>query len=71
MRKKCVLYTGKYGLKFHGICVMSVVFLFTATCPPNKFTCTNNNCVPRSHLCDGDDDCEDNSDETTDQCGWY
>ncbi|CAA9998006.1 unnamed protein product [Nesidiocoris tenuis] len=34
------------------------------TCP-NKwdFTCNNQRCVPKAWLCDGDDDCLDNSDE--------
>ena len=38
------------------------------TCSPNDFQCNNSRCVHKSWLCDGDDDCLDNSDETNDQC---
>lgn len=36
-----------------------------ATACPNRwdFTCNNQRCVPKAWLCDGDDDCLDNSDE--------
>ena len=32
-------------------------------CRLNQFKCDNKNCVPRSFLCNGRDDCGDNSDE--------
>lgn len=33
-------------------------------CPNSwDFTCNNQRCIPKSWLCDGDDDCLDNSDE--------
>lgn len=33
-------------------------------CPNSwDFTCTNQRCIPKSWMCDGDDDCLDNSDE--------
>lgn len=33
-------------------------------CPNSwDFTCNNQRCVPKSWVCDGDDDCLDNSDE--------
>ncbi|KAH9497589.1 Low-density lipoprotein receptor domain class A [Dermatophagoides farinae] len=35
---------------------------------PLYFLCQNNNCLPESHLCDGENDCGDNSDEDHDYC---
>lgn len=32
-------------------------------CPPKEFQCRNGMCVAPSFVCDGDDDCGDNSDE--------
>ena len=32
-------------------------------CPENTFQCSNSRCVPTSNICDGVDDCGDNSDE--------
>jgi len=34
-------------------------------CDDDYFLCANEECVPQSWTCDGDDDCGDNSDETT------
>ena len=34
-------------------------------CPKNNFLCANDNCLAASVLCDGNDDCGDNSDEST------
>lgn len=40
------------------------------TCNPSQFTCTNGNCIPQSMVCDGNNDCWDNSDEAPElQCG--
>lgn len=36
---------------------------------PLYFLCQNNNCLPESHLCDGENDCGDNSDEDPNYCG--
>lgn len=33
------------------------------SCGPKLFDCANNLCVPLTYRCDGDNDCEDNSDE--------
>ncbi|XP_027197695.1 LOW QUALITY PROTEIN: uncharacterized protein LOC113792028 [Dermatophagoides pteronyssinus] len=35
---------------------------------PLYFLCQNNNCLPESHLCDGENDCGDNSDEDPNYC---
>lgn len=38
------------------------------TCPPDRFRCRNNKCIPRYALCDGIDDCGDKSDEDLRHC---
>ena len=41
-------------------------FLKRNSCPKDGFLCANHNClVKASHICDGHDDCGDNSDENT------
>ena len=35
-------------------------------CPVNQFKCQNDNCVPNVWVCDGDNDCGDNTDEMED-----
>ena len=37
-------------------------------CPPNHYKCNNDACVPQVWVCDGDNDCGDNSDELA-SCG--
>ena len=32
-------------------------------CSPGQYTCDNKRCVSYDFLCDGDNDCKDNSDE--------
>ena len=36
-----------------------------ASCEHDHFLCANDECVAASYMCDGNDDCGDNSDEST------
>ena len=45
-------------------------------CKPYQFACSSfgnvsDDCVPNYFLCDGDDDCQNGSDEQLDFCGMY
>lgn len=40
----------------------------TTAIPPSEFSCSNKNCVSMELFCNGDDDCEDNSDEAEQIC---
>ena len=35
---------------------------------PHYFLCKNGNCLPESHICDGENDCGDHSDEDSSLC---
>uniref|UniRef100_A0AAR5PHB5 EGF-like domain-containing protein n=1 Tax=Dendroctonus ponderosae TaxID=77166 RepID=A0AAR5PHB5_DENPD len=39
-----------------------------ADCSLRQFTCANKKCIPTAFLCDGENDCEDNSDENPVHC---
>ena len=38
---------------------------------PHYFLCENGNCLPESHICDGENDCGDDSDEESSLCGMF
>lgn len=38
------------------------------TCPSDRFKCKNNRCIPNRWLCDGDNDCGNNEDESNSTC---
>ena len=44
---------------------IQVEFVKPESCPKDLFLCANNKCLDPSILCDGNDDCGDNSDEST------
>lgn len=51
---------------------VNIFFLFSeensSLCAIKQFTCANKKCLPIAFLCDGDDDCEDGSDEDPELC---
>lgn len=55
---KAALQTAVHGL----ITVVSLIGT-PSPCEPNEFKCRNGRCALKLWRCDGDNDCEDNSDE--------
>ena len=44
--------------------IKNIIFLTAPkTCDPEKFTCSNGQCIPQGWICDDTEDCTDGSDE--------
>ena len=46
-------------------------FILGGACSTHEFLCGNEQCVPLTWTCDGEDDCGDNSDETASCLGMF
>ena len=44
---------------------MKIDFVDPSSCAVDQFTCANDKCLDSQLLCDGNNDCGDNSDEST------
>ncbi|VDN42666.1 unnamed protein product [Gongylonema pulchrum] len=49
-------------------CIAKIMYPNRRECSPFEFECGNSVCIPRKFICDGDNDCGDNSDETNEHC---
>ena len=50
---------------------LSYNFILGGACSTHEFLCGNEQCVPLTWTCDGEDDCGDNSDETASCLGMF
>lgn len=52
--------------------IQNVIYLFTYlannTCPQENFSCDHNKCISKFWVCDGDNDCDDKTDEKPELC---
>nr|XP_042898156.1 very low-density lipoprotein receptor isoform X1 [Parasteatoda tepidariorum]XP_042898157.1 very low-density lipoprotein receptor isoform X2 [Parasteatoda tepidariorum] len=58
------------GLWFYRISIAIIfiiysIHLINGSCPPHQFQCENGRCIPVTWHCDEDNDCGDNTDETS------
>lgn len=60
-------------IDFKLICltVLQQTFAGSLTCRADEIMCNNTLCKLLVWLCDGEDDCGDNSDEDADMCGMF
>lgn len=57
---------GRICLQGLQACICSVADQHT--CPADRFKCQNNRCIPLRWLCDGDNDCGNDEDESNSTC---
>lgn len=51
--------------------LLLLYFSTESTCGPDKFRCTNGQCIPKRYTCDEEADCADGSDELPSSCRKY
>ena len=66
-RVKADIYFLDTVIDYHGI-FLNVNVSYNIACRKDQFRCTNGFCLPLNLLCDGYNDCEDESDEWL-ECG--
>ena len=49
--------------RFNPVCLLVGPPEQGSLCASNQFQCGDGSCIPMSHLCDRDSDCDDGSDE--------
>ena len=67
----CVPYLPKFTCLFHKVQfniiydLIITIFHLTTACPTGEFQCTDGECIMETLTCDGENQCEDYSDEST------
>ncbi|CAH4030992.1 unnamed protein product [Pieris brassicae] len=59
----CVMYTNLIG-----VLGSNTTAVAHNVCTPKQFQCANGMCIHMSWVCEGEDDCGDNSDENIEEC---
>ncbi|CAG4965375.1 unnamed protein product [Colias eurytheme] len=60
----CVMYINVFGVSGSN----TTGAVTTNVCSLKQFQCKNGKCIPMSWMCEGEDDCGDNSDEIIEEC---